>query len=318
MNEQEALAKMVSPGSPRQGKWRNGVIQIWVTRTCDKSCFNCTQGSNYKPQKTSYERFITLPQFQQACSSLKGYYGVIGIFGGNPATHPQFEDLCQILSDVIPYEKRGLWCNNPINESKAKAMRKTFNPRVSNLNVHMDPLAYEKFKSWWPECMPFGLHQDSRHSPVYVSPKDLGIPENERWELISNCDINQHWSAMIGVFRNQLRGYFCEVAGAMSMLKQVDPSWPDTGVSVTPDWWNKPIQDFAEQVKQHCHNCGVPLRGYGELAQAEEGIETISEYWKKEAQPKNSKRPLEVVTTTEELRSQKLEITTHYLQNANV
>ena len=85
----------------------------------------------------------------------------------------------------------------------------------------VDREAYDEFRRDWPEARPFGLDKDSRHSPVYLDMTELVPDEAERNRLISGCDINQHWSAMIGVFRGQLRGYFCEIAGAQAMLKQI-------------------------------------------------------------------------------------------------
>ena len=76
MNENEALQKLIPPGQKRPGKPRGGVIQIWVTRACDRSCFGCTQGSNL----AGPPGFITTEQFEQACISLKNYFGIIGIF----------------------------------------------------------------------------------------------------------------------------------------------------------------------------------------------------------------------------------------------
>src|SRR5580698_720008 len=113
---------MIPPGAIKRGKFLNGVIQIWVTRACDNSCFGCTQGSNLggKPGMISPEHF------EQACISLKGYHGVVGMFGGNPATHPQFSTLCEIMRNHVPRDHRGLWCNNPISEANAASMRMTF------------------------------------------------------------------------------------------------------------------------------------------------------------------------------------------------
>ena len=314
MNEQEALKKMVAPGDVRPKKQQGGVMQIWVTRACDKACFGCTQASNLGGSPG----MISVEQFETAIISLKDYFGVVGVFGGNPAMHPRFEDLCAIVREHIPYHRRGLWCNNPLTAYKGRAMAETFNPAASNLNVHLDANAYDNFKKWWPASHPFGLDKDSRHSPVYVSPIDLKVPEEERWQLISECDINQNWSAMICVFRGELRGFFCEIAGSMSMLKQTDPDWPDTGIEITEGWWKRPMEDYAAQVRLHCHKCGVPLRGYGELAQADDThIEQTSEFWKDIYNPKKKDRKVEVVTTLEELKAQSLQKTTHYLQNSS-
>ena len=312
MNEQEALANMVAPGQrrPRVSWGGGGVLQIWVTRSCDKACFGCTQGSHLAGRTPP----ITVDQFEEACASLKDYWGVVGMFGGNPAIHPEFERLCYIMALYIPFERRGLWCNKLFG--KGAIARKTFNPSVSNLNVHLDEEAYAEFRRDWPEAMPFGLNNDSRHSPPYVGMRDLGVSEEERWSLIANCDINQTWSAMIGVFRGGLRGWFCEVAGAQSILHQNDPTYPDTGVPITQGWWKLGMDAFANQVHHHCHDCGVPLRGYGELAQGETGKEQVTAIHKDVYKPKVKGREVVVVEELVQIRPQSLDQMTHYLQNA--
>lgn len=291
--------------------------------------------------------FITPAQFEQALQSLEGYFGVVGVFGGNPATHPQFHTLCLLLQKYFPKEQRGLWCNDPMG--KGKIMRETFDPRVCNLNVHMDPSAYYEFKRDWPESQPFGRDTDSRHSPCYVAMKDMDkLPqfdagrmvgymhntEANRHKLISNCDINQHWSAMLGVFRGQLRAWFCEIAGAQAMLHQHEPDYPDTGIPLKPPfeffsghlpmnaptvvkWWELPMQAFAYQVRKHCHECGVPMRGYGELAIEDEdsGTEQVTKTHQGVYQPKRRGRRVELVTVPSQL-GKPLKKMTEYLQNA--
>ena len=82
MNEAQALARMVPPSKPRKGKPDGGVMQIHITRACDLACFGCTQGSNLAGKVT----MITPENFEKACASLVDYFGVVGIFGGNPAS----------------------------------------------------------------------------------------------------------------------------------------------------------------------------------------------------------------------------------------
>jgi hypothetical protein len=339
MNEAQALSKMIAPGTPRPGKWRGGVIQIWTTRACDNSCFGCTQGSNLggKPGMISVE------QFEQACISLKGYYGVVGMFGGNPAMHTKFAQLCEVMRKHVPFEQRGLWCNNPITVENARIMKDTFNPSVSNLNCHLNAEAFKLFKAGWPQSMPFGLDRDSRHAPVHLAMKDVIPDEGKRWELISGCDINQHWSAMIGVFRGELRAWFCEVAGAQSMLHQDDPDYPDTGIKlieiegelycgfehalrdpVDPNrdmikWWKLPMYYFKGQVNKHCHECGVPLRGMGELAMTEDGpgggVEQTSATHAGIFKPKRKERKVTIVSNLIELGTARVNKVTDYYRN---
>lgn len=311
MNEKQALSQMIAPGTPRPTKWRRGVIQVWVTRACDKACYGCTQGSNLggKPG------MITPEQYEEALISLKGYFGVVGMFGGNPAIHPQFGVLCEILRKHIPFEQRGLWSNNPLGNGKI--MRETFNPSYSNLNVHLDKEAYDAFKRDWPESMPCGLDSDSRHSPPYVAMKDVIHDEEERWNRIAECDINRYWSAMICVFRGELRAFFCEIAGAQAMLHQHESDYPDTGLPLHEGWWRLPMENFAAQVRHHCHSCSVPLRGYGELSQSKDGVEQTSATHESIYRPKVRDRSVQVVTQIEQLGNT-LERATDYIQNAKV
>jgi len=300
---------MVMPSDKRPHIYRGGVLQIHVTRACDRSCFACTQGSNL----AGPVEFISVEQFRAAVESLKDYFGVVGIFGGNPTLHPQFDELCSILRDKIPYLQRGLWSNHP--KGKGKICSITFNPAFSNLNVHQSQEAYDEFARDWPDCKPYlkGLDCDSRHSPPFVAMKDVIPDEAERWKLIQDCDVNKNWSALIGVFRGQLRGWFCELAGAQSMLHQHEPDYPDTGVPIVPGWWKQGSESFSEQVRKHCHECGVPLRGHGELANTGHS-EQVSETHRAIYRPKRIGREVQVVTELIQLGSP-LQRATDYLEN---
>ena len=162
MNESEALAKMVAPGQTRPGIWRGGVLQIHITRACDLACHGCTQGSNLggKPVMMSVE------EFEVACSSLKGYFGVTGLFGGNPNFHPKFPEMCAILRRHFPQEQCGLWSNN-LNGHGA-ICRTTFNPAHSNLNVHLSKAAHAEIVRDWPEAKRIvkGLTEDRDRKSV--------------------------------------------------------------------------------------------------------------------------------------------------------
>jgi Radical SAM superfamily len=330
MTESECLSKMVEPGRYRPTKFGGGVIQILITRTCNLSCFGCTQGSNLggKPM------IMTPDQFEIAVKSLKGFHGVTGIFGGNPATSPHFVEICSILRKHVPREQRGLWCNDPVNEENARAMRETFNPRVSNLNCHLVSGAMDRFKKWWPESMPFGVDRDSRHAPVFLAMRDVIPDEGARWDLISRCTINQHWSALVGVFRGQVRAWFCEVAGAQAMLHENEPDYPDTGVRLNEDgsyeydgdvyvqrspepWYKLPMTAFKKQVRKHCHECAVPLNGYGELSQATDGTEQTSETHAGIYKPKKKDRKVEIVTDLVQLGTKRVGRVIDYLQNGS-
>lgn len=290
MQAAEALRKMVPPGQ-RRPVWRGGIIQIMVTRACDLSCHHCTQGSNLAGKPA----MMTVDEFDQALVSLEGYFGVIGVFGGNPALHPQFDKLCERMRARVPFAQRGLWCNHP--RGKGGHMRITFNPAHSNLNVHLSAEAHAEFARDWPESTPYlkGLDRDSVHGPPFVAMKDVEPDEGKRWDMIAACDVNQFWSAAIGVVPGRgLRAYFCELAYAQAALHADDPEWPDVGTPVEPGWWRRPMASFETQVRQHCHACGIPLRRAGQLAVGGEK-EEFSETHRSIARPKARDRAVELV-----------------------
>lgn len=84
---------MIAPSQRRPAVYRGGIIQIHVTRACDLSCAHCSQGSNLAGKPV----MITPDEFDQACASLETYWGVVGMFGGNPTMHPHFDVLCEIM-----------------------------------------------------------------------------------------------------------------------------------------------------------------------------------------------------------------------------
>lgn len=327
MTESDCLSKMISPGMRRPGKYRDGIIQIMITRSCDKACSHCTQGSNLKGKNV----YMTTDEFRLACRSLKGYFGVYGCFGGNPAIHPHFADICQVMREEVPFKQRGLWCNNPITVENARIMQATFDPSVSNINVHMDRKAWDMFKEGWPlNKRVFGLDQDSRHSPVFVSMEDVGVPEEKRWELISNCTINKNWSSLIGIVPGKgLRSFFCEIAYAQAALHADDPDWPDLGLDPTVNydqhgrsggkfkWWQLSMQSFKGQVQFHCHKCSVPLNGYGELACATGVKEQVSTTHASVIHPKKGKE-VEIVTDLVQLGMGRIKRTTDYYPNGQL
>ena len=217
--------------------------------------------------------------------------------------HPRFELLCDIHRKYIAFSRRGIWTNNL--RGHGAACRRTFNPRCSNFNLHLNRVAAAEFARDWPEAVPYvkGVEQDSTHPPPYVAIKDVVSDEERMWQTITTCDINRYWSAMIGVFRGELRGWFCEIAGAQSMLHQHEPEYPDTGCAIQLGWWKQGYDVFGRQILRHCPDCGVPLRGTGTL-----GIhgdkEQVSATHESIYRPKRSDRPVELVTDIEMLGGQ--------------
>lgn len=257
------VPNMVMPGQPRKGIWNSGICQIMICRSCNESCVHCSQGSDLAGRPA----MMSVEQFRQACMSLESYFGIVGVFGGNPTTHPEFDKICEVMRGIIPFARRGLWSNALLG--KGAHARVTFNPARSNLNCHLSREAYDEFARDWPESIPFlrGMDQDSVHGAPFVAIKDVVPDEAERWRMIGDCDVNKHWSSCIGTVNGELRAYFCELAYAQAALHADNPDWdgtgrpmPDTSVKVEPNWWKRPQKDFEAQIRLHCQACGIALR----------------------------------------------------------
>lgn len=274
MDFDQCLSKMCHPGARRRGIWREGVIQIKVTNACDLSCSNCTVGVGFA--KKLHKIFYMSPtQFRAACRSLRGYHGVIGMFGGNPCIHPQFEELCDVFRQEVPdIDQRGLWSNRLFGHGPV--CQKTFCPEHSNLNVHGNRDAYEEMKAGWPECKPLiaGTEGPSQHSPIWGSMLDLGLTESEMWSRVSQCYVNQTWSAEITVIRGELHAFFCEIAATMAELEGSE----EHGSPVVPGWWKASMHMLQAQVKAYCTRCLIPMNGKKVLDAG--GVEEYTEVWK--------------------------------------
>lgn len=250
----DALNEMKSPGAYREGIWRGRVLQIKVTNACDLDCQNCSVAVGIARKLKRIFR-MTPDQFRTSLRSLRGFPGVIGMFGGNPCIHPEFETLCEIFREEIQDQnQRGLWTNRLFGHGDA--CRKTFGP-YSNLNVHGSQEAWDEIRRDWPEAAPIpsGLESPSWHGPIFGAMTDIGIAESEMWGLVAKCYVNQTWSAEITVVNGELRAYFCEIAATMAELEGDGA----LGHGVLPGWWRGEMPEFAQQVRAYCTRCLVPM-----------------------------------------------------------
>ena len=200
-------------------------IQIEITNACVHECANCTRMVGHaKPF------IMTLEQFQSAVNSLVDFPKMVGVMGGEPLIHPQFEVLCAYLRSRIPRERCGLWTTLPSGkEYLAPVIAETFGNVL--LNDH--------------------THGDLYHGPVLVAGKDLGLDEFTQWYCIHHCWIQNSWSASI----TPKGAFFCEVAAALDLLFQGPGGWP-----VEPGWWKKTPKDYVEQMERSCCHCGAPYK----------------------------------------------------------
>jgi hypothetical protein len=229
------------------------IICIDVTNKCDLGCSNCTRLLGQQTQLWE----MTPENFRLSLQSLKGYWGVVAMIGGNPCMHSQFPELCRIFKEEFPEPlQRGLWTNNPFKHEELCI--ETFG--TFNLNAHgeeraqaplirMTEAAREKQGIAWTYL------GHSVHAPLLTAIRDL-YAEEEMWEKISQCDINREWSAsIVQNAQGQLRAYFCEVAASFDLARGTD-----NGIEVYPGWWTRTANDFRDQIGHFCPGCGVAAK----------------------------------------------------------
>lgn len=245
MKADEAVKKMRGPRNMH-------IICIDVTNKCDLACSNCTR--LLENQDSLWD--MTPENFRTALRSLKGYYGIIAMIGGNPCMHPKFKELCQIFVEEVPNKmQRGLWTNNFFKHRDI--CLETFG--TFNLNSHGNvkaevPLRELADSAQAQQSLVWHYWGNSQHAPLLTAVKDL-YPEEEMWVKITNCDINREWSASIVQNNGELRAYFCEVAASFDLARNTDHGHP-----VVEGWWQKHIEEFADQIKHFCPGCGVPAK----------------------------------------------------------
>lgn len=289
------LPKMKAPGDVRPGVWRGRILQVKVTNACDLDCKNCSVGVGLA-KKLKKRVLMTPGQFRESLRSLRGFPGVIGMFGGNPCIHPQFEELCAIFRQEIPNkEQRGLWSNNLFGHGKL--CRETFHGPHCNLNVHQSQKAWDEIVRDWPEArlIHSGLQDKSMHGPIFGSMTELGLTEAEMWRKVSTCYVNQTWSAEITVVDGQLVGYFCEIAATMAELTG-DAS---KGTPIAPGWWQQTMPAFEHQVMEYCTKCLIPMNARKVDAGGDEP-EEYSAAWAPVMTTVNG-RPMRLVASAKEI-----------------
>lgn len=229
---------------------RQWCIQIEVTNACTRRCANCTRLVAHAREPF----FMDTAQFACAVEALRDFPSasepdglgrswvdrdgkVVGIMGGEPLLHPDFDRLCAILSKAVPRQNRGLWTGVDVaRHPRRDLILSTF--RYINENTHRVP---------------------SMHAPVLAAVSDLIRDPQERNRLIDQCWLQEMWSSSI----NPRGFFFCEVAGAMSMIA----GGPD-GEPVEPGCWRKPLEAYRRQVDHWCPKCGICLydRAAGRMA----------------------------------------------------
>lgn len=232
------------------------IIQIDITNACVHQCSNCTRFCGHHKQNF----FMDFDYFKKAVDSLDEFQGIVGIIGGEPTLHPEFEKFVDYLREKR-VKKRIPVIRKPIHDMQKFIQEKHFGDSAKHKRVglwcSLNKGYYKHFEvinDTFEEQLLNDHDSVCTHQALLMPRKDLGIDDEEWIKKRDACWIQNSWSATI----TPKGAFFCEVAGSLDMLFDGEGGW-----KVEPGWWKRQPKDFGEQLKwcETCSGClDVPQR----------------------------------------------------------
>lgn len=220
--------------------WEAYLCHIEITNLCPMACSYCDRYIRHVRKDQRF--FMSIEEIERAIDSLEGWFGDVGIMGGEPTIHPQFAEICQLI------KRRGLkdrfrlfTMGGQAYQNHLQLIKEAFH--VLNINPHND---YQK-----TICL---------NQPITVAAQDIVEDDTYRNELIDNCIIQETWCPSIG----PKGAFFCEVAYALDTILDGEGGYP-----VEPGWWRKTPDKFRDQIDRYCKYCGFPVPLERELIRVE-------------------------------------------------
>ena len=194
---------------------------------------------------------MDLETIEKALDSLKEWPRRIGIIGGEPTFHPQFEDMCRLLQRKNDKRKYGLWTMGGKRYDEYKKL----------IDETFGMIAYNEHA---PE-----QQETCRHQPLTIAIQDAVVDGEYRNKLIDECWVQRMWCPTIG----PKGSFFCEVAYAIDIIIDGPGGYP-----TEPGWWKKTPVEFKDQVDRYCGLCGMAIPIERELIKEKKEKMTLGLY----------------------------------------
>lgn len=220
--------------------------------------------------------------FKKAVDSLEGFVGTIGVMGGEPTLHPEFEKIATYIGSKYPQLKgtdrqmlhpqaefmkaiQDLEFSNTCGYDSGIGKRQTvIGPGLFSAMGKSYQRHYEIIQDTFKYQALNDHNNPMYHQPILVTRKELGITDNEWIILRDNCWIQNEWSATI----TPKGAFFCEVAGMLDLLFDGPGGW-----KIEPGWWKRTPDEFGEQL-HWCELCGLACHTF--MRNANEEIDDVS------------------------------------------
>ena len=224
--------------NPLEQSWH---IHIDITQYCPDDCLYCSRYMRHQRKDHKYN--MSLDMFEKALWSLREFPNRIGLMGGEPTIHPQFEQICEILQrePILPehgkykgYLRYSLFTEGGPKFEKFKAsglIDRTFQYIA----------VFEHTPEQKAVC---------RHQPTTLAIGDMVKDKDLKDRLIDDCWAQKTWCPNI----TPKGAFFCELASGIDRIIDGPGGWP-----VEKYWWKKTPEQYQDQVDRYCDLCGFPL-----------------------------------------------------------
>lgn len=200
-------------------------INILVTNLCNVNCKNCSQMCGLFPKKEIWH--IPIDQLEDNIVKLETNY--IGIFGGEPTTHPEWDKIVELFK---------------------KYRDITFNIYSNGLIklIKLDNTTFFISKNRKDIGRQF--------MPTLTAPIDI-IKKNDKliyWEMAKkNCHM---WNKCRSIVYDN-KCYACEPAAAFERMKLGKNNWNKcSGWEVKKNCFKKTESEIRNQLVNFCYRCG--------------------------------------------------------------